>query len=749
MEFEGANMRKWSFVVVVVMFLGILFSALTILPNIAKASTLYVGGAGPGNYTTIQEAIDGANPGDTVRVYSGTYYGSIYVDKTISLSGEGRDTTVIDAGGSTWAVKLSADWVNITGFTVRSNGSRGIVVDHDFGHSRIHDNNVSHNGDGIVLHSSEHNAITNNSVFSNGGSGIFLDYSGNNTIANNTVSLNDEYGILIWHSNFNTVSGNDFLWNNLSGIALESSKNNALVNNAMLGDGIWVAFAGGLEHWNTHTIGTSNTVNGKPVYYWKNVVGGTVPSGAGQVILVNCTNVSVQDQSFDDAAIGIELGFSSGIFIVNNGGSSGRGGIILGASHNNIIAHNTAGTIILGDSWNNTVVDNEVSGSEYIGIGLTSSDNTTIAGNRVFNNTVGLWASNCDGGSITGNELFSNDGGIHIRYSRANTITQNTVSNNGLGISIQSSDDNTVYHNNFINNTDQAWDAGFNSWDNGYPSGGNYWSNYTGIDEKSGPNQDQPGSDGIGDTMYDIMVPGYGDRYPLMSPFEPTAGPPSAPWNLHAVPGNQQATLTWFPPLDDGGLPITNYTIYRGTTSGGETLLVTTGDVNSYVDTGLTNGVIYYYLLAAVNGVGEGANSIEVNATPFNQAPVCSIGTPDSEATISDTYTISGNASDDDGTVEGVEIRIDDGPWVKVNGTMSWSYEWDTTHESNGEHTIYVRSHDGRNYSTEVSVHVEVYNLPHGDPVAGQVFWWVMIGLVIVIAGAGLISEVRRRKKQT
>jgi len=57
-----------------------------------------------------------------------------------------------------------------------------------------------------------------------------------------------------------------------------------------------------------------------------------------------------------------------------------------------------------------------------------------------------------------------------------------------------------------------------NVWDDGYPSGGNFWSDYEGVDEKSGSNQDQPGSDGVGDTAYAIDVNNT-DRYPLMAPF--------------------------------------------------------------------------------------------------------------------------------------------------------------------------------------------------------------------------------------
>ena len=58
--------------------------------------TLYVGGSGAGNYTTIQSAIDDANSGDTVFVYSGIYFENVIVNKTISLTGEDRNSTIID-----------------------------------------------------------------------------------------------------------------------------------------------------------------------------------------------------------------------------------------------------------------------------------------------------------------------------------------------------------------------------------------------------------------------------------------------------------------------------------------------------------------------------------------------------------------------------------------------------------------------------------------------------------------------------
>jgi len=107
----------------------------------------------------------------------------------------------------------------------------------------------------------------------------------------------------------------------------------------------------------------------------------------------------------------------------------------------------------------------------------------------------------------------------------------NNITNGGLGIWLSWSFNNKFYHNNLMNNTvqvyDLAWDnpdhiPSSNVWDDGYPSGGNYWSDYTGVDVYSGPYRDETGSDGIGDSYYnilDLLERLYQtDMYPLMNP---------------------------------------------------------------------------------------------------------------------------------------------------------------------------------------------------------------------------------------
>jgi parallel beta-helix repeat protein len=147
--------------------------------------------------------------------------------------------------------------------------------------------------------------------------------------------------------------------------------------------------------------------------------------------------------------------------------------------------------------------------------------------------------------NITNNNISNNTHGIFLEPmdNDFNIISENLVADNEFAINISQSNNNLIYHNNFINNTFQASDDSINKWDNDYPQGGNYWSDYSGVDNYKGPNQDIPGSDGIGDTNYTIDSDTK-DNYPLMEPY------PSLQlenytllyqgWNLVSIPLIQQ-----------------------------------------------------------------------------------------------------------------------------------------------------------------------------------------------------------------
>jgi len=101
-----------------------------------------------------------------------------------------------------------------------------------------------------------------------------------------------------------------------------------------------------------------------------------------------------------------------------------------------------------------------------------------------------------------------------------------------------------------------------------------------------------------------------------------------------------------------------------------------------------------------------------IPSPPLNEKPTVAITSPSDGATLSGTANIQGTASDTDGTVQLVQIKIDSGAWIEATGTTSWSYSWDTTAVANGSHTIYARSYDGTDYSSIDSVTVTINNIP-------------------------------------
>jgi parallel beta-helix repeat protein len=107
-------------------------------------------------------------------------------------------------------------------------------------------------------------------------------------------------------------------------------------------------------------------------------------------------------------------------------------------------------------------------------------------------------------------------------------VSGNNITNNEYGVWLESASENKFYHNYFVNNTNQVHIESAevypsNAWDDGYPSGGNYWSDfeerYPDVgDDYSGPNQDQPGGDGFWDHPYEIAENNQ-DNYPIVPEF--------------------------------------------------------------------------------------------------------------------------------------------------------------------------------------------------------------------------------------
>jgi parallel beta-helix repeat protein len=226
--------------------------------------------------------------------------------------------------------------------------------------------------------------------------------------------------------------------------------------------------------------------------------------------------------------------------ISNTNISDGYDGIRLYNSQNNTISNTSVSDnwnngIFLSESWNTTVQNCNIFGNFWHGVHLYRSYGNNITGNNISNNNLrGIFGAGSSGMETENNEIMfntisTNGEGIRLQaFARNNNITRNNISwntNYGVHCSGIQNINNRFYHNIFWNNTMQANDTGGNNfWDDGYPSGGNYWTDFDeaaelAFDSFTGPGQNEPGGDGIVDTWYLNITGGAGavDHYPLMT----------------------------------------------------------------------------------------------------------------------------------------------------------------------------------------------------------------------------------------
>jgi parallel beta-helix repeat protein len=188
-------------------------------------------------YTTIQQGVDAASPGYTVFVFNGIYYENVVVNKTISLVGEDKYSTIIQGSGFVgYDLYITMDWVNISGFTFKGKYSEGSwygVGLYYSNHCTISGNiALDHYSFGIELDHSDYNNITSNNVSDNTETGIILRYSSYNTISDNKVTGNNDWGIcLSWGSNYNTITNNNLNANQWSNVRMFDSNNNLVLDN--------------------------------------------------------------------------------------------------------------------------------------------------------------------------------------------------------------------------------------------------------------------------------------------------------------------------------------------------------------------------------------------------------------------------------------------------------------------------------------------------------------------------------------
>ncbi len=497
--------------------------------GVTASSVLYVGGFGPGNYSTIQAAIDNASAGDIIYVWDGEYIENITITKTITLIGNGTASTIINGNGTDDVVTITASWTNITGFKINGSGNintdAGIRVN-SANYVHINNINCSNNRYGMLFYNSDYCMINNNNVSSNYFNGIALHYSENNTVENNFNHYNGYSAIELLHSHTNLVFDNNCCYNE-NGVELGFSDFNELFNNSF-NYNWWTGFC--IWDSDRNIINDNNaSYNFEGLYlsYW-------YYNGPKFNMITNNT-ANRNDYS------GIDLEYAVDNLVENNTCNFNEEGIISYDKNiiiNNICNFNDYGIITYDDypmeikynicNYNNydgiaiysgyliDIVNNTCNYND-VGISVWANNNNFTRNTCNSNNQYGIFISRADWNSFKFNNISNNPIGIRLENNNGyNIFLENEISyNTNVGFSIESgSFDNDIYHNFFISNSKQAEDNANNNWD--YKHEGNYWDDYTGLD--NGAN-DRVAGDGIGDTQIPHPGPGL-DNYPFMRPYD-------------------------------------------------------------------------------------------------------------------------------------------------------------------------------------------------------------------------------------
>jgi parallel beta-helix repeat protein len=346
--------------------------------------------------------------------------------------------------------------------------------------NNVSGNQITNNSDGISLMGADLTEVHGNQFLANRNRGLRLDQSLSNRITHNT--LEDHITGLFARSNANTnvIEDNDLGNNSEYGILFEDTTGQIVQRNTMWGNGL-VVMGDIPSEWN-HTIPTSddNLLNGRPVRYRQGLTSGTIPPGASQVVIAECSQVSVVSQTLTDGTMGVQVGFSDNITLTDNDASGNRlYGIYLyetvdGILSGNIIAN---GLKIVGDQlahWTHDISDtntvdgkplqywgNRVGGTVPAGAGqviFAATTGATVQDQYLANGSTAITIVFSDNITVANNTVDTNlDDGIHLFHSEHITLTDNIVGEAGasavdVGILAEFSDHNTLSLNQATGN---------------------------------------------------------------------------------------------------------------------------------------------------------------------------------------------------------------------------------------------------------------------------------------------------------
>ena len=440
-------------------------------PSTVLSSTVYVNwnnthGPWDGTlqhpYQRIQDGIDNAVSNDEVFVFHGTYYENIVIYQfNINVHGERCNDTIIDGHGFGTCVRFTDDFSTISNFTIQHSGAQGndSAVALDANHCIVLKNIIRLNFYGVYAINDDNKIYDNN----------FL----NNTIPAYSVAAN------VWNDG---ATGGNF-W---EGLARVDADENGIIDTPY-------DIPGGADQDLLpllHQYGSIMNLDTGKVFLTINAAIEHYSTTDGNVISV------AMDTYWEHVVICKELTIDG----------QNRTQTILDGHQNDTVVRILAANVIL----QGFTVQNSGSLETDYGVSV-ENQRTSLVDLLVQDNHHGIiFRMNGDDGLVYRCTVRDNAwNGIYISPGCYGNLIKSTIlqGNGFCGLMIYETSYNTVYYNSFIDNHMQAFDSGFNIWDNGYPLGGNYWSDYTGVDANH---------DGIGDTPYAITGGVGQDRYPLL-----------------------------------------------------------------------------------------------------------------------------------------------------------------------------------------------------------------------------------------
>ncbi|MDW8004292.1 MAG: NosD domain-containing protein [Thermofilaceae archaeon] len=395
---------------------------------------------------------------------------------------------------------------------VVANCYRGISILKSSNH-RIERSTLRNCREAIRFGSSGDSAVLGNIIRENK-YGLFISLSHTSLVEGNVVQ-NNSGGIYISGTGIRVIE-NVIRDNSEFGVELSNSINTTILGNVFVNDGLRV-----LESYGT--VASGNTVNGKPLRFYEKVSNLTISGEAGQVVLVNCTKVVIENLTLGNVETAIWLWATDNAIIRGNviEANSWYGISLLHCFNcsllGNVIRGNKVGGVELSHSHGNTIENNTVKNNgKKGGLTLSFSTDTTIKRNIIENNEVGVSFDTSDGNIVSSNTFQRNNVSLFFYNSTRNLIVGNKIQFNSVSVTVYDSSRNTFYFNDFIDNRNQVLAINSsNAWDNG--SKGNFWSDHDCTDENG---------DGVCENPYIINQENV-DRFPLGKSLQPESGPGS------------------------------------------------------------------------------------------------------------------------------------------------------------------------------------------------------------------------------